>query len=142
MEPHSSCWCQNSLLLGEYESTNRPRDISRYVQNISYCSTQLLYLRGKKKQATGSNEAEKEEMGHIRMSESLSACSTEHCCTHFVTRPSICIESMHACISFCQKINKTQRNFCYFNRLAIERAAENLHGITATLSKDWKELED
>lgn len=81
-------------------------------------------------------------MGRIRMSESLSARSMEHCCTRFVTRQSICIESIHACISFCQKINKAQRNLCYFNRPAIKRAAENLHGIMATLSRDWKELED
>lgn len=58
--------------------------VSRYVQNISYCSTQVLDLRGKKNWATGSNKVEKEEIRHIRMSESLTAHSMEHCFRCFV----------------------------------------------------------
>lgn len=58
--------------------------VSRYIQNISYCSIQLLYLRGKKNQATGSNKVEKEEIRHIQMSELLTAHSMEHCFRCFV----------------------------------------------------------
>lgn len=131
MEPHSSCWCQNSLL---WVSTNQQTaqgifpDMSRtYPIALPNCC-----IAGERK--NGQLEA---------MKQRKRKWDTYGCrMTHFVTRPSICIESIHACISFCQKINKTQRNFCYFNRPAIERAAENLYGIMATLSKDWKELED
>lgn len=58
--------------------------VSRYIQNISYCSIQLLYLRGKKNQATGSNKVEKELIRHIQMSELLTAHSMEHCFRCFV----------------------------------------------------------